>query len=183
MMAMTWNDLFKFTFAKYAAIAVLPLAVLLSRPAINCAVLAFGERALLETMPVDPRDFLRGDYVTLDYEISRIPDGIFQAEEPFSLWKNERDRHFFVILKIDAAGVATVAGASAERPREGIYLKGRFSWNSLVDYGLGAYYVPEGTGGYIEDKIRDSRVFADVRILRGRAVIKNLRFEEESAIE
>jgi uncharacterized membrane-anchored protein len=47
---------------------------------------------------------------------------------------------------------------------------------STVDYGLGVYYVPEGTGREIEDALRDSKVkvLADVRILRGRGVIKKL---------
>ena len=33
-----------------------------------------GETIRLRTVPVDPRDLLRGDYVILGYEISRIPD-------------------------------------------------------------------------------------------------------------
>jgi uncharacterized membrane-anchored protein len=28
---------------------------------------------LLKTAPVDPRDFLRGDYVVLNYDISSVP--------------------------------------------------------------------------------------------------------------
>ena len=33
---------------------------------------ATGERVLLGTEPVDPRDIFRGDYVTLNYEISSL---------------------------------------------------------------------------------------------------------------
>lgn len=29
---------------------------------------------MLRTMPVDPRDLLRGDYIILGYEISRLPE-------------------------------------------------------------------------------------------------------------
>ena len=34
--------------------------------------LANGTPVLLETVPVDPRDLLRGDYVTLRYKISML---------------------------------------------------------------------------------------------------------------
>jgi uncharacterized membrane-anchored protein len=150
MMTMTRSDLemfLKSTFAKYAAIAVLPLAVLLSQPAVNFAALAFGQRALLETVPIDPRDFLRGDYVTLDYRISRIPDALL-PDEDHARRSGARDGHFYVTLDIDDRGVATVSSVSRERPSSGTYLRGRLGEgrSNTVDYGLGVYYVPENTG-------------------------------------
>ena len=39
----------------------------------RAAVLRNGAEALLKVEPIDPRDLLRGDYVRLGYEISRIP--------------------------------------------------------------------------------------------------------------
>jgi uncharacterized membrane-anchored protein len=49
---------------------------------------------------------------------------------------------------------------------------------SGIGYGIGAYYVPEGTGREIEDRIRDAddktRILVDVRVLRGHPVIKGL---------
>src|SRR5512142_3370735 len=36
-----------------------------------------GALVLLETHPVDPRDLLRGDYVTLNYKISTVPLDLF----------------------------------------------------------------------------------------------------------
>ena len=38
-------------------------------------ILRTGTDVTLQTRPVDPRDLLRGDYVTLSYEISRVPPG------------------------------------------------------------------------------------------------------------
>ena len=38
-------------------------------------VLREGTEVTLQTRPVDPRDFLRGDYVVLSYEISSLPAG------------------------------------------------------------------------------------------------------------
>src|SRR4051794_471907 len=39
--------------------------------------LATGTLISLETVPVDPRDMLRGDYVTLSYKISNVPVNLF----------------------------------------------------------------------------------------------------------
>src|ERR1035441_2202352 len=39
--------------------------------------LAGGKLVLLETRPVDPRDLLRGDYVTLNYKISDVALSLF----------------------------------------------------------------------------------------------------------
>ena len=39
----------------------------------RAAVLRDGREIMLKVEPVDPRDLLRGDYVSLCYEISRIP--------------------------------------------------------------------------------------------------------------
>ena len=38
-------------------------------------VLRQGSEVTLQTRPVDPRDFLRGDYVVLNYEITNLPAG------------------------------------------------------------------------------------------------------------
>jgi uncharacterized membrane-anchored protein len=138
-------------------------------------MLAFGVRVLLETRPVDPRDFLRGDYVTLDYVISDVHDK-FSPGEDFPEEKKQQNI-VYVTLLLDDKGVASVSGASFSRPREGLYLQGwldkRAQW---VDYGLGVYYVPEGTGRELEDMLRDpnAKVLADVRVFRGRGVIKKL---------
>lgn len=160
--------------AKYLAIAFLPTLLLLHVPIVNFAVLALGERVLLETEPVDPRDLLRGDYVELDYRISNIPKNLV----PESFGEVTRKGHTaYVVLQKDAQGVAEVVGVSPE-PSGGLYLKGtlRTGWGSgyTCDYGLGVYYVPEGTGRALEEAIREASVFADVRVLRGRGVIKTL---------
>ncbi|MDR1874914.1 MAG: GDYXXLXY domain-containing protein [Synergistaceae bacterium] len=170
--------LFKTTFFKYAVIAVLPLAVLLFQPAVSFTVLAFGERVLLKTRPIDPRDFLRGDYVTLDYEISDLPD---QTLKQLQQVPEEREyrlkrKTVYVTLKLDGEGVGSLSGASSYRPSGGLYLRGQIGAgrSRTVDYGLGVYYVPEGTGHDLERAMRDGTVLADVRVLRGRGVIKKL---------
>jgi uncharacterized membrane-anchored protein len=171
------NKLLERRWLKYAVIAILPTLALLSAPIVNYTVLIFGQRALLETIPVDPTDFLRGDYVTLDYKISDITSFVRQEGESWDY--DRRGRQAFVSLALDRDGVASVSAISEERP-SGLYLIGKAgrSWadSFTCDYGLGVYYVPEGTGKEIEYAIRDgdTKVFADVRIIRGRGVIKKL---------
>src|SRR6185295_11947567 len=53
--------------------AVLQLGVLGSMVAMRLSILATGEIHYVRVQPVDPRDLMRGDYVILSYEFSRIP--------------------------------------------------------------------------------------------------------------
>jgi uncharacterized membrane-anchored protein len=179
---MTELRFFKSTIAKYIVIAALPLGVLLFQPAVNFTVLALGERVLLETLPVDPRDFLRGDYVRLGYEISRIPEDFPDADKQERYYGSGGHR-VYAELVLDDDGVASLSRVLLERPSGGLYLEGVIddTWSPSIDYGLGVYYVPEGTGRALEKAISDSgRVLADVRILGGRGVIKELIVKDEA---
>jgi uncharacterized membrane-anchored protein len=176
-MRATIEKLLKSTVLKYAAIVILPLLALFYSPLQNFTILALGERVLLETEPVDPRDFLRGDYVMLDYKISDVDENI-----PSKPLERDEGMEVYVSLAKDAGGVGTVTDIAASRPSGGLYLKGflDYSWNSsyTVDYGLGVYYVPEGTGRDLEDAVRRGKVLADVRVLNGHGVIKQLEIVE-----
>ena len=172
---------------KYLLIAILPIAAMFYTQTVNFVVLAFGERVLLETVPVDPRDILRGDYVNLGYKISRIDTEILrnslgEADEDFN-YNRSSGREIFVTLQKDERGIGTVKSVSATRPPGGLYLRGVITdrWSG-IGYGIGVYYVPEGTGREIEDRIRgmdETQILVDVRVLRGHPVIKDLvEFEE-----
>ena len=175
---------------KYLAIVILPLAAMFYSQITNFTVLAFGEQVFLETRPIDPRDILRGDYVTLGYEISFI-DGvilanIFGDEDGDFYYDRYSGREIYVTLQKDETGIGIVKSVSVTRPPDGLYLRGviRDRWNGIA-YGIGVYYVPEGTGLEIENRIRDmneAQILVDVRVLRGRPVIKNLVEFRESVL-
>jgi uncharacterized membrane-anchored protein len=173
------NSFLKQARVKYAAAAILPMLALLYYPIVNYSILLFGQRALLETVPVDPSDFLRGDYVLLDYEIEDVSDFVKYEERDADYGRLERES--FVSLALDSSGVASVTAVSDKRP-SGLYLKGyiKKDWggNYTCNYRLGVYYIPEGTGRALEEAINDRKVLADVRILRGRGVIKKLEVPE-----
>jgi uncharacterized membrane-anchored protein len=138
---------------------------------------------LLETRPVDPRDILRGDYITLGYDISFIDEEMLKnalgdMDEYFDYGVRNSGREIFVTLQKDEKGIGTVKSVSATRPPDGLYLRGTITdrWRG-VRYGIGVYYVPEGTGWEIERKLMEmdeTKILVDVRVFRGRPVIKNL---------
>jgi uncharacterized membrane-anchored protein len=132
-------------------------------------------------------DFLRGDYVELSYFISGIPDSLRPSLEgtqngDYTSRRNQ-ELEVYVSLKVDKDGVGTVKDATFQRPAGGLYLRGHGArWDSRnISYGLEAYFVSEGTGWELERAVRDHRVLADVRVLRGRGVINTLVIGDEIA--
>lgn len=59
--------------AKFALAIALQLLLLAGLLGFRQYTLLTGQRIWLRTVPVDPRDMFRGDYVTLSYQVSRIP--------------------------------------------------------------------------------------------------------------
>jgi uncharacterized membrane-anchored protein len=113
-------------------------------------ILAQGQVITLETVPVDPRDLLRGDYVILNYKISSIGGERFVPAltegppigTPVYAVLEPKGEHY------------TLAYASLDRPQPApgqLCLKGtaQSSWSrseARVAYGLEKYFVPEGKG-------------------------------------
>ena len=57
-----------------------------------------GPGMVLKVEPVDPRELLRGDYVRLGYDISRLPGSIF-VPPPASTQSSYEERPVWVLLK------------------------------------------------------------------------------------
>lgn len=112
---------------------------------------------LLKTAPVDPRDFLRGDYVVLNYDISSVPVQTVSGGIP----AEAGERVLWVRLKKQEDGFWTVIRSSFhELPpqpetvilrSQPFYSGGLAAGDSMrVEYGIERYYVPEGEGKPIE---------------------------------
>ncbi len=151
----------------------------------RAAILRNGTEIVLKTEPVDPRDLLRGDYVTLGYELSQIPENEIKGD-PDSYYAEGSD--VFVLLKKGADGIWTRNRASAEPVTElvsgEVLLRGRSRYmfdprsngTVRVDYGIERFYVPEGEGKPIEQGVSEKRIDAVVMVdKKGRAQIKALR--------
>ncbi len=120
-------------------------------------ILLAGETVWLRTAPIDPRDIFRGDYVTLNYEISTIRQR--QMSESLAERDVSKGEVVYVGLTAEAQGLATVGIASLRRPGSGRYIRGRvlrgWSANSRagnVKYGIEKYFVEQGAGHGIEER-------------------------------
>jgi len=142
--------------------------------------LSTGQDVLLRTVPIDPRDLFRGDYVILNYEISRLDiSGLTtDIENPI----RSVGRNVYVALDIeDGHGRAT--GVFAMKP-PGLFIRGKI--RSLTEsgimtpgYGIESFFVPEGAGKVIE-RLRQDGFDVRVSIDRfGNAVIKSLVIDGE----
>mgnify|MGYP001598691262 CR=1 FL=1 len=78
----------------------------------RASILRNGTEIKLKTLPVDPRDLLRGDYVILSYPISTIPKDIVTGEVPKV---NGRER-LVVRLKPGTDGLWTATEARFGTP-------------------------------------------------------------------
>ncbi|MCH4546906.1 GDYXXLXY domain-containing protein [Rhizobium changzhiense] len=148
----------------------------------RASILSDGAEVLLKTGPVDPRDFLRGDYVVLNYDISSVPVQTVSGGIP----AEAGERVLWVRLKKQEDGFWTVTESSFhELPpqpetvilrSQPFYSGGLAAGDSMrVEYGIERYYVPEGEGKPIEEARNDGNVAIAVRVSSdGSAQIRSL---------
>lgn len=119
----------------YVLLAV-QLAVLAALYAWHQAGLGYPT-IMLNTLPVDPRDPLRGDYIILNYEISRLPENFRSGE-------NE-GREVYVILR-EEGGFAVTDRVQEWKPGYGErFIRGHVR-RGRIEFDLEKYFVPEGKG-------------------------------------
>lgn len=82
--------------------------------------IATGDKVVLKTTPIDPRDLFRGDYVNLTYEITNL-DLDSQSQKPEFL----PGRPIYVNLETAADGASAAASVSKEEPASGRFIQGR----------------------------------------------------------
>lgn len=171
-----------------AAIAAggMQIALILSMVASNSAILEEGVAVTLRAQPVDPRDLLRGEYVTLGYSFSALNAAL--VRDPWPTQPGEQT--LWLRLKPGPEGVSDVSEAAFEPlpPEAGsVVLKSEpFPFNPTTEkplvvratYGLERYYVPEGQGKALEAARDTHRILVDARITPdGTARIASLRVE------
>jgi uncharacterized membrane-anchored protein len=161
--------------------AAAQIGLLLGMIAVHAAPLVLGETVVLRVRPVDPRDFFRGDYVTLAYDINGVPPAGIEGD-PLQ-WQGGRlnrvDYPVYVTLEPEADGVHwRPARASVHRPASGKYIRGRFL-NGQLRFGIEAFYVQEGRGLEWE-RLRNSRqLSAEIALTSwGQAALRQLRADD-----
>jgi uncharacterized membrane-anchored protein len=139
-------------------------AIVAAIPAREVYTYVFGQPIVLQTIPVDPYDPMRGHYQTLNYEISRreylemLPGGQALFEQNA---RNPRFR-FYVILeppifkKSDPPMPWQPVRVSSDRPKNlpknYIALQGEAKGWRIV-YGLEKYYMPDRHRDRVNDEI------------------------------
>lgn len=156
-------------------------------------ILREGREVTLQTQPVDPRDFLRGDYVVLRYDISQLPSGALAGKTT-----ETRNPIVFVKLAPNANGLYEAVSVSAEPvtvTAPDVLIRGRVSYSCgssvrtfcdklTIKYGLESYFVPEGEGGKLEQARNQQKLRVVTAVLpSGRAAIKRLLLDGEPVYE
>ena len=137
--------------------------------------LEHGTEIALKTVPIDPRDLLRGDFVVLRYDISTPATDL----SPAVFAKNAR---VYVPIE-EVEGRWTVREVLREPPGEGLYLRGRIRRSAgptaEIVYGIESFFVPEGEGKKYEEARNRDRLWAVVSVSpHGMARLKRLEIRE-----
>lgn len=142
--------------------------------------LRFGKEVTLQTVPVDPRDLFRGDFVILRYDISSI------SPQNATIWDFPRKGDSVYVRLVESGGV-WVAREVASNPGSDwdVFIKGTVTGSVTrasrrpitLSYGIESYFVPEDTGMPIE-RARDVKAVVSVNGL-GDPVIKSLIVDGE----
>ena len=122
-----------------------------------------GREVTLQTAPVDPRSLMQGDYAILDYEIARLP----------SRMRDEREGDVVYVTLQECGDVWCADRYSSWEPGPpDVFIRGRVTDRRRLDFGIGTFFVPEGTG-HIVERARDVKVVVSLSP-SGNAVIKRV---------
>ena len=158
------------------AVAI-PLLILLAMTIKPQATVLFGQEIVLESKAYDPTDLFRGDYVTINFAISDVPES--KVALPIDKINN---KNLYVSLKQEGK-YFVVDQVSETKPKQGIYLKGKFQevYNEFnnadkfrVDYSLDKYFVEQGSGKDLEQKSLKGGLVGTVKVLGGYGVLTGI---------
>ena len=147
----------------FFAVVAAQVVGLVTFAGVRQVALSGGLEITLQTAPVDPRSLFQGDYAILDYEIAEIPawlDGEPAGAEVY-----------VVLTKCGDVWCASRHTLAEPKPTD-VYIRGVINQRGRLDYGIGTYFVPEGTGHIIE-RAQDVKVVVSLGS-QGQAVIKRI---------
>ena len=150
-----------------------------------------GREIVLDVIPVDPRSLFRGDYVILNYDISRV-------KTPPGKKRVHRGSIMYATLQKTRDGKWKLLAAGPQRPEivdtDQVVLKGRVRYASIrsrrgqglanVRYGIESFFVPEGRGRELEKLVGKKKLAALVAVDEsGNAALKGLIVEGKRIYE
>lgn len=153
----------RFASILFFAVVAAQVVGLIAFAGVRQVALSEGREITLQTAPVDPRSLFQGDYAILDYEIAGIPP---------HLGGRPAGTPVFVILE-ECGEVWCAAEYGLSRPDAAeVYIRGVLTADRRLDFGIGTYFVPEGTG-YVIEEGEDVKVVVSLND-EGRAVINHV---------
>ena len=154
---------------------IFQILALLAMLANAYAPLYFGKDIRVDVSLYDPRDLLRGNYVSLQYDFTRnlpIFHGAYDKEvdENQSIGKDK----IYVSLKPDENGTYQSDGYSFERPKDGVFIVGSMGYEG-VKFGIEAFFMPPQKAIQMEKDIRESGAYAVLAVMdNGKARVKDI---------
>ena len=129
----------------FFSIVAVQMIGLVTFAAVKQFVVATGTEVILQGAPVDPRSLMQGDYAILDYEIAGIPEDVkteFAVGDDVIVALTKKGEVWEAIRYLDDDRVPKGNGE--------VFVRGQLQSNGRIDFGIGTYFVPVGTGWQIE---------------------------------
>jgi uncharacterized membrane-anchored protein len=167
--------------AKFWIIVVLQVIFLIVIVARYHFALANGKTVLLKVVPVDPRDYLRGDFVVLSYEISTLNLDKIQHKD---IQLNYNDTVYVRLEKGEKFWNALAVEKNKPDNNSELWLKGMVEYNSnknivRIKYGIEQFFVPENTGLNLERQSRD-KISVEISVAKsGIGLIKQVYVDDK----
>ncbi|MDX8477978.1 GDYXXLXY domain-containing protein [Mesorhizobium sp. VK24D] len=132
----------------------------------RAAILRNGKEVLLKVQPIDPRDLLRGDYISVNNSLSRIPvklianipPGKFSSDDTPIVVRLKKGADAYWLPTAAWFGQAPTPATADEADIVGHLAEG---WDLrspdmtiAPEYGIDRFYVPEGEGMAIQNDMR-----------------------------
>lgn len=117
-----------------------------------------GIRVLLELAPVDPRSLMQGDYMDLEYAVSRDATNDESGHDTTDEWP----RHGHLVLRLDDHGVGHYVrrhqGGTTLGPGEQLLRYRKKGWGRL-DLGARSFFFQEG-----DAELYDAARYGELRV-------------------
>ncbi len=129
----------------FFAIVALQVVGLVAFAAVKQYAVATGTEVILQGAPVDPRSLMQGDYAILDYEIALVPgkyERLFEPGDDVIVLLTQRGQVWEAMKYLTDDG--------SPRLRNQVFVRGEMQSTGRIDFGIGTYFVPEGTGRAVE---------------------------------
>ena len=136
----------------FFAIVALQVVGLVAFAAVKQYAVTTGTEVILQGAPVDPRSLMQGDYAILEYEIAEIPDRnewFFESGDDVIVLLTKRDQVW--------EAMEYLTDDWGHQLRNEVFIRGEVQPNGRIDFGIGTYFVPEGTGSAVE-RARDVKI-------------------------